>query len=83
MARCLRACCSREGRKVGIPALFGLLRDKDEWLRFIAGCTLESLGPEAGDDLLPFLKNASKTPMSRCSLRQSGFWVRFINDQTL
>ena len=48
--------------KSALPALFGLLSDKDEWMRYVAGFTLESLGPVAGDDLLPLLKNCLQDP---------------------
>jgi len=39
--------------KSAIPTLIGLLNDTNPDVRYIAGFTLESLGPEAGDDLLP------------------------------
>lgn len=48
--------------KSAFPSLFGVLNDKDEWLRFMAGFTLESLAPVTRDDLLPFLKKCLEDP---------------------
>jgi len=48
--------------KSAIPTLIGLLNDTTPDVRFIAGFTLESLGPEAGDDLLPQLEKCLEGP---------------------
>jgi HEAT repeat protein len=48
--------------RAALPTLIALLKDKDEWLRFLAGFTLEHLAPVAGNDLLPFLKKCLEDP---------------------